>query len=674
MKAPHQTSYYKFNQNVIAVATIGLALLILFVTWLGVQQSRRDSLDLLISQGASFTEGLAQAAENAIKSEQIIDYYVRQRFAELIRGLNLRTAAKPSSDFLRQASLDQQIEGIYIFDNKAKLVHGAAAHQYVEGLPEFIYEEVAQLIQSPENNFVLLLDEGDGAEPPIHYYLEITSGLHRVIVIVDDATFYAEALRETQIGYLAQGMAREKGVEYIIYQAPEGIIFSSRRSANLLSIESDPFLSEALEADTISYREIEFEGEPVLELVRPFSSPDFRFGLLRVGLSLKQYLTISQGYNLRLLIITLVMAALVLATLLFLRAHRIKTESEMKYEKIKSVTDRIFEQMKTGVVAINHKGAITLTNAAFENIISMQKLVGKSWNDISSKIGLNLEKLEDLGDKSTETEVTVSINGQKKVLLIALSGLGGSDESEGETILVFYDITKLKEFETESARRERLSEMGQLAAGVAHEIRNPLNAISIAAQRLAAEFRPSENEQEYLSIANNMRSESKRLDNIITKFLAMAKTEQKQTEEIDIKEYFLNETKVLEVEATQLGIELTFQIEDGLKLTADKGSLMQLVTNFYNNSKEALNGKPGKFMISASRTESGMLISFDDSGPGIEENIASEIFRPFFTTKESGTGLGLPTIDRIVRELGGQVRLEKSKLGGANFVVTLPKP
>ncbi|MCH7946594.1 MAG: hypothetical protein IIC66_02240 [candidate division Zixibacteria bacterium] len=673
MKAPHQTSYYKFNQNVIAVATIGLALLILFVTWLGVQQSRRDSLDLLISQGASFTEGLAQAAENAIKSEQIIDYYVRQRFAELIRGLNLRTAAKPSSDFLRQASLDQQIEGIYIFDNQAKLVHGAAAHQHDEGLPEFIYEEVAQLIQSPENNFVLLLDEGDGAEPPIHYYLEITSGLHRVIVIVDDATFYAEALRETQIGYLAQGMAREKGVEYIIYQAPEGIIFSSRRSANLLSIESDPFLSEALEADTISYREIEFEGEPVLELVRPFSSPDFRFGLLRVGLSLQQYLAISQGYNLRLLIITLVMAALVLATLLFLRARRIKTESEMKYEKIKSVTDRIFEQMKTGVAAINHKGAITLTNAAFENIISMQKLVGKSWNDISRKIGLNLEKLEALGDKSTEPEVTVSINGQKKVLLIALSGLGGSEKEEGEIILVFYDITKLKEFETESARRERLSEMGQLAAGVAHEIRNPLNAISIAAQRLASEFRPSENEQEYLSIANNMRSESKRLDNIITKFLAMAKSEQKQTEEIDIKEYFLNEIKVLEVEATELGIELTFQIEDGLKLTADKGSLMQLVTNFYNNSKEALNGKPGKFMISASRTESGMMISFDDSGPGIEQDVANEIFRPFFTTKDSGTGLGLPTIDRIVRELGGQVRLEKSKLGGANFVVTLPK-
>ena len=208
---------------------------------------------------------------------------------------------------------------------------------------------------------------------------------------------------------------------------------------------------------------------------------------------------------------------------------------------------------------------------------------------------------------------------------------------------------------------------------MAHEIRNPLNAISIAAQRLAAEFKPSSNEQEYQSITNNMRSESKRLDSIITKFLAMAKTEQKQIEEIDIKKYFSNEIKVLEVEASQLGIELTFRIEDGLKLTADKGSLMQLVTNFYNNSKEALNGKPGKIVISASKTESGMMISFDDSGPGIEENIASEIFRPFFTTKESGTGLGLPTIDRIVRELGGQVRLEKSELGGANFVVTLPK-
>ncbi|MCH9024794.1 MAG: hypothetical protein IH931_05610, partial [candidate division Zixibacteria bacterium] len=430
MNAPQRTSYYKFNQNVIAIVTIGLALLILFVTWMGVQQSRRDSLNLLISQGASFTEGLAQAAENAIKSEQIIDYYVRQRFAELIRGLNLRTAAEPSSDFLRQASLDQQIEGIFIFDNQANLVTGASVHQYDSGLPEFIYEEVAQLLQSPENNFVLLFDEGEGTEPPVHFYLEITSTLERVIVIVDDASFYAEALRETQIGYLAQEMAREKGVEYIIYQAPEGIIFSSRRTANLLSIESDPFLSEALEADTISHRQIEFESEQVLELVRPFSSPDFRFGLLRVGLSLQKYLTISQGYNLRLLIITLVMAALVLATLLFLRARRIKTESEMKYEKIKSVTDRIFEQMKTGVAAINQRGSITLTNAAFENIISMQRLVGKSWNEISNKIGLKLDKLDALGDKLTETEVTVTINGQKKVLLIALSGLGGSEEHE----------------------------------------------------------------------------------------------------------------------------------------------------------------------------------------------------------------------------------------------------
>ena len=76
--------------------------------------------------------------------------------------------------------------------------------------------------------------------------------------------------------------------------------------------------------------------------------------------------------------------------------------------------------------------------------------------------------------------------------------------------------------------------MGQLAAGVAHEIRNPLNAISIAAQRLAAEFKPSDNVQEYHDIANNMKSESKRLDNIITRFLAMAKSEHKQTEEIDI--------------------------------------------------------------------------------------------------------------------------------------------
>src|SRR3990172_7973864 len=105
--------------------------------------------------------------------------------------------------------------------------------------------------------------------------------------------------------------------------------------------------------------------------------------------------------------------------------------------------------------------------------------------------------------KLNETEVTLNIDGHKRTLLVAASKLSAEGKSDEGTILVLYDITKIKEFEQESSRRERLSEMGQLAAGVAHEIRNPLNAISIAAQRLASEFRPQKHRAEYDLMTGN---------------------------------------------------------------------------------------------------------------------------------------------------------------------------
>jgi hypothetical protein len=129
-------------------------------------------------------------------------------------------------------------------------------------------------------------------------------------------------------------MAKEEGVAYIIYQTTDGIVFSSAKTDSLLTIESDLFLQTALEADSISWRENEFQGETVLELARPFSSPDFRFGLLRVGLSLENYYSITRGYDLRMFVIAGALLALVLIILKYLDSRR-RAESELRYRKLK---------------------------------------------------------------------------------------------------------------------------------------------------------------------------------------------------------------------------------------------------------------------------------------------------------------------------------------------------
>ncbi|MGH8016066.1 MAG: sensor histidine kinase, partial [Candidatus Zixiibacteriota bacterium] len=160
------------------------------------------------------------------------------------------------------------------------------------------------------------------------------------------------------------------------------------------------------------------------------------------------------------------------------------------------------------------------------------------------------------------------------------------------------------------------------------------------------------------------------LDSIITRFLALAKSEKKKIENIDLHSFFNEDAGFLALEANQLGIELKMDVEQSLKIQADRGSLMQVVTNLFNNAKEALSGNGGRISISSFRQNDSIVIAVDDSGPGVVEENLKEIFKPFFTTKENGTGLGLPTVHRIVREMGGEIKLEKSELGGARFVLT----
>ena len=653
-----------------AIVLLVVAAGILVVTWLGIKQSRADSMKLLVSEGRAFVETLAQAAENAIHAEQVIDHFVHERFSEIIASLAPAALENPTHKQLMQTARDHQIYGIFIFDKDANLLAGAATKAVAISPPDFAIDEVRQLMEHPENNYALLLDdESDGVEP-LHYYLEITNTLDRVVLITADASFYVEAMSRTQIGFLAQNMAKEKGVAYIIYQTADGIVFSSAKTERLLAIESDLFLQTALEADSISWRENEFEGETVLELGRPFSSPDFRFGLLRVGLSLENYYSITRGYDLRMFVIVGALLALVLIILKYLDSRRLRAESELRYQKIKTVTDRIFEQMRTGVAVIDSDGIINLANDAFANILSKPEPAGKNWEEMFRDSALSFSRIAPSTSKPNETEITLIIDGHKRSLLVAASKLSAEKRADEGTIIVLYDITKIKEFEQESSRRERLSEMGQLAAGVAHEIRNPLNAISIAAQRLASEFHPQEHREEYDLMTGNMKSETKRLDNIISKFLALAKSEKRTTEKIDLLKFFNEGAGFLKLEADQLGIDLKIDIEPNLSIYADRESLMQVITNLFNNSKEALGKDKGRIKIEARKSNGAVVISIDDNGSGVGDEISNEIFRPFFTTKENGTGLGLPTVHRIVRELGGEIRLEKSHLGGAKFVMT----
>ncbi|UCE23204.1 MAG: PAS domain S-box protein [Candidatus Zixiibacteriota bacterium] len=672
MSKPSEAITSGVEVRYLAIIIIALAVAVFIITWFGIKESRSDSMQLLVMQGKAFVESLTEAANSAIEAERFFDYLVHKRFSELVIDLAQQPLETFDDDRLLRLAADHNLYGIFVFATDSTPVAGGFVRGSVVKPPEFVLAEINQIIAEPENNYVLLLDAGDSPDETVHYYIEITNNLDRVILVVADALYYVDALSQTQIGYLSQKMAQERGVDYIIFQSTEGIIFSSRRTASLLAIESDPFLTESLDSDTIRYRQYEFEETPVLEMVRPFATVGYPFGLLRVGLSLENYAAVSKGYDRQMIMLSGTLFVLVLVVLLYLQTRRKRREIDLQYREIKSISDKIFEEMKIGVAAVDARGTVILANNAFERILGVQATSGTRWDDLVKLEDLAFDAILARTEPSFESEFRLEAGSESQWLLIAVSKMTAGSRGGSGLVAVVYDITRLRQLERKAARKERLSEMGNMAAGVAHEIRNPLNTISIAAQRLAGEFAPSANQEEYLSFTEQIRSETKRLNEIITRFLALAREESQKTVRSSLSRVVGEFVELVKYEAKSVGIDLNVDVEPSLEVLADSDSLKQVLSNLFNNAKEALEGKAGKISITGTRADREAQLRFGDSGPGIARDVRDKIFTPFYTTKGSGTGLGLPTVYKIISDLGGDVRIEDSRLGGAEFIINLP--
>ncbi|MEA1980553.1 MAG: histidine kinase dimerization/phospho-acceptor domain-containing protein, partial [candidate division Zixibacteria bacterium] len=567
----------KYGNKLLFFLIVLFAIIIFFTSYYFIQENRNDSLRLLINQGSSFTESLAQAAENAITSESFYEYLIYKRYHELIIEISMSEQIPNQQSLVRFAS-DHNLFSIHVFDINGGLISEGIAGGIRSALPVNIYDQVINLYESKENNFKLILDDFYSPGGAYHYFLELTNDQKHVIVIAADAYYYIDALSETQIGFLAQKMVLEKGVEYIIYQTSHEVIFSSIKPENIFPLANDSFLTTALNTDTVVNRLFEFQGKTILELVRPFATEDYPIGVFRVGLSLESYYAIAYGYDIQIITFAIILFGLLVIASLYLRGREKRKKISLQYQQIKSVTDKIFDEMRTGVAVLDNIGTISLCNRAFDDILGVRGCIGSQWSDIIPEDDNILNDLLENNERGSESETTNIFNGVAKTLLISSSKIEANPDS---TVIVVYDITKLKKYEKESARKERISELGDLAAGVAHEIRNPLNTISIATQRLAAEFEPTDNKQEYHDFTNQIKSETKRLNEIITKFLALTRDHKKYNNKINLSEILEDFIKFISHETNQLKINLISEINKDLIINGSIDEVKQVFTNLY---------------------------------------------------------------------------------------------
>jgi len=220
-------------------------------------------------------------------------------------------------------------------------------------------------------------------------------------------------------------------------------------------------------------------------------------------------------------------------------------------------------------------------------------------------------------------------------------------------------------------RQEKLVAMGELASGVAHEIRNPLNAIGVVAQRLDMEFSPVADEEEYRQLVRAVVSEVHRVNAIIQRFLQFARPAPLMMVNTDLYDFLTEYRPLLEGEADAKGIGFLLEIERGLTVLLDREKMQQVLLNIVRNGVEATESG-GRITIKLFQRAESAIIEITDTGCGISESEMAQIFNLYFTTKENGTGLGLSIANQIVQSHGGIIEVESVKPHGTLFRIVLP--
>ena len=361
-------------------------------------------------------------------------------------------------------------------------------------------------------------------------------------------------------------------------------------------------------------------------------------------------------------------------------------QSELRQKNRDDYYATVIDSVGDGVIVVGSNGRITLCNPAAEQItgFSQRQAKGAEFEKLFTLETTLIEMLT----KTMRTGITISdhenvvVRSTGRVTPVAVTCyplVEGSGENIG-AILTLKDITYIRELEAAVRQADRLSTLGTLAAGLAHEVKNPLGGIKGAAQLLEREFDP---DSEMLDYTRVVIRETERIDHIIRELLELASPRALRLTPINLHK-ILGDILLLQKQVVvDRGISFIKQLDPSIpEIMADEELLTRLFLNLICNAIDALDDD-GRLTVTSrvlsdyrmtqnERNSRMVAIEVSDDGPGIPQSDLDNIWTPFFTTKSGGTGLGLTICHKIVAEHRGMIKVESDPGHGTKFTVLLP--
>lgn len=480
-------------------------------------------------------------------------------------------------------------------------------------------------------------------------------------------------------------LLKKEGVSYIDICNDKGVILISteeERWQNIIKISNPSKINFINTKDK--------KGNRILQVIKPFNLNNnsqldiweilpIRNSYLVVGVNLEGYYNRLSQTRKRIILNYSIIMALVLFgiyVIFKLQGNYIvkKTLNEMKV-----YTSKLLETMDNAVISVDIKGNIKTFNVKSEEIFDKKReeVLNKDCQKVLNLniLGESIFKKCLLEKKNISQEMILEEKGiKKKTLDLNASFL--TDESGEITgvVAVIRDITEIKDLNEEVARHKRLAALGKLSAGIAHEIRNPLSSIRGLAQFVYNSFSQADERKEDL---NTIIQEVDRLNKLVVQVLDFAKLKKPNLIPFSLNDLIGKMTELFQLEIKDKQIKFNLELSPDIsQIHADEDQVRQIFMNIIINAIQAIQVK-GEIKIKTEKTllrgEPVIRLTIEDSGDGIPEKDLSQIFDPFFSTKEKGSGLGLSIVYKLIEAHQGEIKVESKEGEGTKFIIFLPQ-